>query len=427
MGWTDLSDRGFGILATNQARRAELAEQKLIKEKINRLGMESGYIDANADLNAQLFDGIVTGDDEHTHIRVDTSTAQKAQAQAVVGRSPEAIRDYQLHEVAAAASQQRRVMLDTKTAAIDATARDRGLPGINRGGGYDTPKVDTTGKVKTSHLAFGAFALETAATTLSMDADFASFGILGNGIVYSLAPLVVGAATSAIVVGVTYKAGRMIGDGRAGRNHAKAEGRDTGQGGELAGAMVVGFLALLLNAVSLGLRLSTDSGDENASVLLMVLAVVATLTTLAVMGMEAFSYQTTAGNSGTIINTRHEDANAVNAFRDAEQAVEATLPAQRQAINLQYLRTVQDQLRDLLSGAAKTGDPVKEKTVSERLAKVEGKIEELLAQDFAYEPFDLDAAANERYGTRHAGFAGGTNGAGQHRSSIPTLAGSNGR
>ena len=384
-GAFDFLDRLMqGRILKREARNTGLAKQ----------GLEGRYdfTAKQGEIDSQFFEG-VGEDTEMIDARIDSALGIKDLANETSGRASFRQYDQARQSMTIALNGAATTANRSVSNAVDATARKSNLPGIKRGRSYHAGAVGRT--VNPRMIAGPLLVAELAATVMSLNGRFASFGgVLGHGFLYSGAPWVLGAIVSIVVVAANTLAGHMVGAARAASRHAKADEGSSGGGGAGGAAALTMFVVLMLNAASLGLRISTDSGDTGGHALLAVLAIVSTILSLLLIAAEAVAYEPPAGMA--VDNTYAGDNKTIVEFHDLEKRAQVELPNLLRENSIQENQYQLTLLKELLTAAL--GKSGVESRIHIRIAETNRAISQLRSQVFQFSPTDLEARAAMRYG-----------------------------
>jgi hypothetical protein len=388
--WSD----SFFERRTERSRGKFIDEQGRTLDRTKKLDQrKQQYQEFTTDRYAEALEGTAEMNEEGFGYHVDSVIDTMQQSDAAAGEDMVLATDFQRRELKRRLNDVRYRYRQLKQVAIAATARIEGI--ASRGGGYAAPVVQgragTTGPVV---LAVLVAVLEMVPTALFIEDNQASLFATVSGIMYDLIPWLAAALATSVTMAITFWAGRTLKQGVKARQAAKAQNASSGQGGEMTGGILFALIAAALQTVMLGMRFSTESGDDGAQGLLTILALLSFIGAFAVFLWEYNAY--TPSGSVAAVNTLQVDEAAVAEFELAERTMNVDIPTELRDLELRSARYTEEALK-ALSPAARKISPMHLKVILEKLAEVRRCIAELVAMDFDYEPFDRFQAAYERY------------------------------
>lgn len=392
----DIADKLFEGVAQRREQR-NLERRKLILESQGALDDDKRAFAAKvAAEDAEVLDA---ADESQLQQQLRSHLDTKRVGDAAAGDSAAGNEDAVRRQLDSEEGYYRREGESLKSDAIAAHGRLQGF--LPRGKGYDGPTGGEEGSRQLGPLlltvAVGVIEWLQTASWLSDNLSLwqASLGgFLRTFLVFFGSGLL-----TFIVMATTFLAGRKLKEGVVARRAATAEAAGSGIGGEIGQGIGIAIVAAMFQTITLGLRFSTETGDQGAQAAAIVVGLVSFCGAMVVFLWEYASF-TPVASAGRAVFTRQADAAKVREFRQAEYRRMTGIPQAIRDLEVAALRREEDVLQKLQAAALKKG-PTQMAVLNSQLAQIRSDIGALYGKPFDYDGFDLDAAAvqlSERLG-----------------------------
>jgi hypothetical protein len=390
----EITDKIFDGIAKRQDRKNLESQGRILERQKELDENKRELVKKTAQADASVLEGSTT---EEIRQRLDSHIDSLRVGDAAVGNSAARGDDDSFRQLEAEMGVYLRQWQTLKAQAIGAQGRLNGtLPrpnGYESGGG--APRTDRAERLGGSSkgplgLAFLVFLVECLQTSSWLNGNLSNWQSSIGGNSRKLIVFGGSAVLTLIVVAITFIAGRRLKEAVvAGRVAAAEQVKPTG--GLFGQAVGLGLIAAAFQMVVLGLRFSTETGDQKAQTGAIVVGLVGLFGAFAVALWEYSVHQPLA-SAGTAVYTRAVDAEKVDAFRRAEYRRYTGIPQDRRNIQIVGLRMKEASLEKLQKAALGLG-PEQVSVLNTEIDGIRRSISDIYEKSFEYDPLDLDRAS----------------------------------
>jgi hypothetical protein len=371
----------------NLDRQGKIAEsQATVDRRINEIVKTQSDEDGRSLLDR--------GDADELEARISAYLDTRRAGDAVLGERFADLEDGVLGQLDAEETHHAKNFMSLRSQAIAAQARLSGH--ARRPTGYDTPVPSGKGtSVGPVILTCGVGLIEWYQTGNWFSSNLSLYQSSVGGTERTAIILAISGLLTAIVMAITFVAGRRLKDGTVARNARKAEGNVTGGGGELGAGLGFAAVAVFFQTVTLAMRFATKTDDPRARAGAIIIGLVSFFGALAVLLWEYSSFRPSP-SLARVICTREADAATIKEFRDVEQRMQQGIPRERDKVTVAKYRQQESALERLQPVALELGEqPVR--AVTSYLDRIRGEIAHRQNGAHKYEPLDLEAEARAQY------------------------------